>query len=146
MNKNEVKNYLIEKKKKLCAMVLAGAVTLPLIGCGENDSLLQDTILENAIVIEIYGEKRIVRVLNSGWHKHYVDITNGIRYADEKHACADCDVFMESLPKENLSLTKEELEKAINKSLTDEDILDIIDRINQEKVELEETENSLSRQ
>lgn len=145
MNSNELKRKLLEKKKSLYAILLTGAITLPLVGCTKS-SLLEGTILEDTCVMKVNDEWRIVKSIPYGNHKHYRDIETGLIYGVSRKGitCGDENfIYDEMPPVKNLSLTSEELKKAMDKKLTDEDIINIIERINEE--ENKENDDNLSR-
>lgn len=147
MNSNDLKRKLLEKKKSLYAILLTGTLALPLVGCAKS-SLLAGTILEDTCVMEINGEWRIVRSVypvEGGVHIHYEDIESGLIFVldDSKDMCNEKNFVLDSMPPvKNLSLTSEELKKAMDKELTDEDIVKIIARINGEN---KENDDNLSR-
>lgn len=145
MNLNEAKQYLLKKRNILCATAGLMASTI-LTGCGSKskDFLLQGTMLEDCVVIELNNEKMIVKLDVREGHLHYQEIGGGVEYTDFEF-CSH------SLPRistpnfENVIsyLTKEEIEKAMNGTLTENDVVNIIARINEMSVE--EDKEDLSR-
>lgn len=98
------KSYKITKK--VLAVALAATSILSFAGCSSNnkkDFILQDTLLENAVVATVSTDKgyepRILRVVQhknydedtnkftSGIHTDYFDIINGERLTDMLDAC-----------------------------------------------------------
>lgn len=149
MKLNVLRDSLIEKKKKLYAIALASTlVTTSLTGCGKEKPLLKGTILENCAVTEINGEKTIVRFYSDGTHYHYQDIVSGLVYIKENE-CSNkrYDTLPQDISFKNITcyLTEEELSKAIQKNLTQEDIIAIVCRVNSENTEEEELEKMKTR-
>ena len=153
MNLEEIKKKLLNKRNILCATAAISAATL-LTGCGEKnddskDFLLQGTILENCVVTEINNEKTIVKLVEhnvSNNHLHYQEIVGGVSYTDSV-SCSYGQIPRIPTPNfENIIsyLTKDEIKKAAEGTLTDEDIINIVLRIN-ERFETEDKEASLSR-
>ena len=144
----KIKNLLINKKAKvkLATFILAGTLASSMLtGCGRSkDNILEGTILENTTVITFNGgSKDIVKPvevcssLDSDFH--YYSVTSGNCYSDNNcgHICCYCEYgcyFLQNTnieDKENITeyLTPDEIEKAYNGNLTNEDIIEIITRI-----------------
>jgi len=98
----------------------------------KKDSVLEDTLLEKALVGTIDGDAAIFREVEKAGHIHYFNIINGEYITD----CKDCEKtyirIVEEITIEGsiyTYLTEEELLKALNSELTEEDIVAIIKRV-----------------
>lgn len=163
----KIKNFKINleviqsKFLKLKRFVLAGSlVATMLIGCGK-ESALDETLLEEASVITFEdGSKDIARAINTcssfsddkGDSIHYRSVITGERYSDEKCTAdrpnGEVIKHYPIVNDESLTgyLTADEIAKAINGNLNDEDIIAIIKRVIEPTTELEEkTETSLEK-
>lgn len=126
-------------------MVLMSGLALSLLaGCGKKDNVLEDTILEETVVGTVDGDVAILRYHHSDYgtgraekrnteeHAHYYDIVNG-EYITDFKSCTNISVrTVKEITVEGsiyTYLTEEELLKAMNSELTDEDIVAIIKRI-----------------
>ena len=140
----KIKNFNINANvlSKAATFVLAGSlVSAALTGCGDKsaDNLLEGTILEGARVITYDDVKDIAtpKSLCNGTRNsyHYKSAISGGYFADEKcthsktdtgHAIQHCNI----IDNESIIayLTTDDLTKAYNGELTDEDIIAIISR------------------
>lgn len=139
MNLIERKEYLLKKRNILCAMAAIIAATV-LTGCKDknNDSkdfLLQGTMLENCVVAEINNEKTIIKLVQhnhiNNRHYHYQEIGGGVLYTDNED-CISKEIKRIPTPDfENITayLTEDEIAKAMEGTLMDEDVVNIIFRI-----------------
>lgn len=159
MNKfNEKLNSKLTKTKLFkrgVALALA-ATTCSLAGCGKK-APLEDTILENSVVALVDGDYEILKVIESDHcyvaddsniksnydHKHYQNVVTNEYLVDDE----DCQKFridyssltsytyiprhaeITDIKSITGYLTEEELQKANDNDLTDEDIVKIIARI-----------------
>ncbi len=125
---------------------ILGMMTI-LTGCGEKEYVLQETILAKTFIANVDGDYTILKLTskNAG-HNHYKNVMNGEILTDNQK-CNEAGNLVRIVNEIELvgtiesMLTKDELERAINGNLTSEDIINIIDRINQEynqELELQE--------
>lgn len=159
MNKfNEKLNSKLTKTKLFkrgVALALAATTVGSLAGCGKK-APLEDTILENSVVALVDGDYEILKVVKSSYcyvtddsniessydHQHYQNVVTNEYLVDNE----DCRQFIIRGVWENQLaisryaeitdiksitdyLTEEELKKANDGSLTDEDIIKIVARI-----------------
>lgn len=138
--------------KKLLALVAAGTVVLTFTGCNtEGESLLDRTILENTQVVTFEDGHKDLAVIKTWCPENYEeekDVHNIYKsiISGEHFACEECTQVKTSaasigysekinkcpiLTSESIVeyLTSEEIVKANNDELTDEDINNIIARI-----------------
>lgn len=105
----------------------------------ENTSLLDWTLLEETIVVNIDGEYQIVRMQEDIYHGkkniHYYNIITG-EETTESEKCENPSARkvgnVEIIGSISSYLTEEDLKKANNNELTDSDIIAILSRINEE--------------
>ncbi len=150
----KIKNFKINKKaaSKLAACVLVGTITATaLTGCGatvDRNNLLKGTILENTCVVTFKDGSKDIAVsidycvkTNYNYH-HYYSIITGEYFVDEQ-----CDFLTlegnyvyhyEITNEENILnyLTTDDLKKAMQGNLDNNDIIDIairaIEPVNEE--------------
>lgn len=150
------------KNLKLSAAIL-GFTSIVLSGCGKKEYVLDNTILDKAFVAtvdeEIYflrqeNSKSAIRDVNGNFnyengntkkHIHYLDVITG-EYLTDFGECTNPTVRkVDEISKTGSvlsKLTKDEMEKLVNNSLTAEDIINIIDRIkNKENAKVKEKTN-----
>ena len=150
----EIKNLWINKKAevinkkakvKLATFILAGTLALSMLtGCGRSkDNIFKGTILENTTVITFDDNSKDIAkitglcISENSLYSHYRSITSGIYFSDiecEETYHNNYTDFLHHLnitKEENIVkyLTSDEIEKAYNGNLTDEDITEIITRI-----------------
>lgn len=139
------RSQLLKYKKILLTLGMITTTSL-LNGCGNQERptntkkeyLLQDTILDNHVIAKINGSYIIVK-LETPTHKHnhyhYTDIITGLKYADiddDMETCFNEFIYIEKPELKNISyyLTKEDINKCINGNLTEEEIVNIVYKIN----------------
>lgn len=147
---NHRNGYITKNVAKLSCGILAGTLAMTLTGCSnEQEALLNGTILNNCTVITMDdGSKDIANVKcvhgldDSDRTKctHYHSVISGAKYFDQTKYN---DYLTSGTLYQNYSiknsenivkyLTKEELEAAINNKLTNDDLLNIIMRINEQE-------------
>ena len=135
----KIKNFKLNKgiTTKLATYILVSSLTAStLTGCS-NDSLLEDTLLEKTIVVTfIDGSKDIVvpvEVCRNGEANHYRSIISGSYISDKEceHRTYGTRGYINhyeitSLESITKYLTSEQLKKAMNGELTNEDIVGIV--------------------
>ena len=146
--------------KKLAAFCLASGITITsLAGCGQSTEqaknksyILEGTMLDHTVVATIEGETSVFRSelkrecgLFLGSHYHYVDIVSGNSVTDFSY-CSDYLVTKMVSDVENSKeimyyLTEDELKKAMNNELTDEDLIAIVYRIKESQQDTVEKSN-----
>ncbi len=140
-----IKNLQVNGKmgQKIASLAIAGSIlAASLTGCGSSKkSFLNKTSLEKTSVVTFCdGSKDLVNTLknpcrDSLEYNHYVSLISGNYYSDMecKHVQVDGEVnhHYDILSVENITkyLTDDEITKAINDELTDEDVKIIIERI-----------------
>lgn len=147
--------------KKFISITLTGVIALStLVGCSNNRKMLfKGNNLNNVNIIIFDNELKDVangdfycnpRVC-TGEHIIYRSIVDGEMYTDDDcKAKSSADYLGTTLNKYNIQnienitsyLTIEELEKAKNNKLTDEDISNIIDRIFEEESNIQKTKKA----
>jgi len=115
---------------------ILGMMTI-LTGCGEKEYVLQDTIFDKAFIAKVDEDYTILKLTTKAdGHNHYTNVINGEILTDDQKCEAGNPVRIvneiESVGTIESKITMDELERAINGNLTSEDIINIIDRINQE--------------
>lgn len=145
-------------KLKTAALLSAGTMVLSMTGCGDKNnknSILEDTLLEKTIVATVDGDISVLRPISSKnraysqyeagskEHQHYFDIINGGYITTDRENCDSSLVTaVESIEKKGSIqsfLTEDEMLKAKNDELTEDDVVAIVYRI---KESTEEKENS----
>ncbi|MBO5138653.1 MAG: hypothetical protein J6B89_03325 [Bacilli bacterium] len=142
-------------KVRASAFLTAGSMLFTMVGCNKKDHLLEDTLLDKTIVATVDGDISVLKERNSregtllgsnesniAEHVHYLDVVNGQWITDDAKNCCNRSVIkVNSIEKEGniLSyLTEEEMLKAKDDSLTEDDIISILYRI---KENVHENEN-----
>lgn len=159
INLDAIKNRFSRMK----CFVLAGTlIATMLTGCGKKESLLEGTILENTHVITFEdGTKDIAKPFDScemysddyGNSIHYKSVVTSDFYSDLSCTAVNPRGSMIShypISKEEsivVYLTQEDIEKAMNNNLTDDDLITIVSRIMnpEEKSEEQTGEKSLGK-
>ena len=119
-----------KNKKRLLALLTSASIALSMSGCANSkkDYVLKDTIFDSTNYL---SEKNVNR-----YHEHYRDITNGIKFTGPY--CVNLDNYVVYFDIQKLGgiseyLTEEELNKSLTeKGLSDEEIINIIKRIQKE--------------
>ena len=139
----KIKNFKISEKTafKIAPFVLVSTLlTSTLTGCGEKNidrnNLLKDTILENTCVVTFEDGSKDIAVavsecLFSKYH-HYYSVTSGEYFSDDPCSKDKIeDNIMNHYPidkVEPLTLTPNEITKAIQDGLDNDDIIAIVNR------------------
>jgi hypothetical protein len=149
---------MISLKKRILILLKIAAMLATLSGCfgksNSKDHALEGTLLDKAVVGTVDDNTAFLRAKNSKAngnfgcdadasipsHQHYTDIINGEVLTDSDDCinsntrkCEGIEIIDDILS----ALTPEELEKAINNGLTNQDLIDILTRIRKTKEEKE---------
>lgn len=144
----------MKRKNKIVTIALLSSMVLSLTGCSEGSqvkvsdsySILSGSMLEGAIVADVDGTLEVIKSANFrydspniyvGSHTHYLNIGNGELITDTEDSCSILNIrkvkSIEILSSIDNYLTDDELIKASNKELTEEDVAQIVNRINTEQ-------------
>lgn len=131
----------VSAKVVSCALTGALAATA-LVGCSGRNSVLDGTVLEDSVVVTFSDDSKDVAIAVESCEDsslpHYQSVTSGVLYGNE-YCSHKNDGFFDFRPihhysiinEENILqyLTLEELKKANNDELTEDDIITIIERV-----------------
>lgn len=131
-------------KVRVPAFLTAGTILFTMSGCGKKGAILEDTLLEKTFVATVDDDIAILKPQSSGEsveinaHYHYFDVISG-QWITDAEECVNKSVTevgnIEKIGSIDSYLTEEEMLKAQNDELTDEDVVSILYRIKEKEEE-----------
>lgn len=135
-------------KVRVPAFLTAGTILFTMSGCGKKGAILEDTLLEKTFVATVDDDIAILKPQSSGEslcsvveinaHYHYFDVISG-QWITDAEECVNKYVTevgnIEKIGSIDSCLTEEEMLKAQNDELTDEDVVSILYRIKEKEEE-----------